>query len=422
MIFSALLVATCVLLVFTAKRDVKLGIYLTLFALPSYLIRFHIGPIPFTLLEVFVLIVFVLCIVRKESRQTLLEVVRSDRLFLLGVCLLIAGAIGVVVSPDGLAALGSFRAYFFEPLLFYVVIRSQIKSPADVEHALMALGASAIVTSIFALIQWITGLGIPIPWDIEHRVTSFYDFPNAVGLFLGPIVTIAALLTLQPGTTPGVVSSNKQRGFWAIVTILGMLAILAAKTEAAYVAIPASLFIIALAHFPSLQKRGRRWSSFALAAVAVLGIVVALAITPVRQKLTLNDYSGEVRRTQWSETIAMLKDRPVFGAGLSGYPITFKPYHDATWIEIFQYPHNIVLNIWSELGLLGLLIFVFLALQTLRLVRGSTDLFSLVIFGALVEMTIHGFVDVPYFKNDLALMTWALLGLLVITRRAPESD
>ena len=30
----------------------------------------------------------------------------------------------------------------------------------------------------------------------------------------------------------------------------------------------------------------------------------------------------------------------------------------------------------------------------------------------LVAVVLHGLVDVPYFKNDLALEFWALLGLL----------
>ena len=38
-------------------------------------------------------------------------------------------------------------------------------------------------------------------------------------------------------------------------------------------------------------------------------------------------------------------ERPlVFGAGFGGYPTVFDPYHKKRFIEIFQYPHTIVLT------------------------------------------------------------------------------
>ena len=170
--------------------------------------------------------------------------------------------------------------------------------------------------------------------------------------------------------------------------------------------------------------------------IAVFAMIVAIAVSPWRgfviEKLTLQDYSGQVRLTQWSETVDMLQDHWFLGAGLSGYPTVFEPYHQATHIEIFQYPHNILLNIWVELGLLGVIAFGLLAYQVLLSLRGShaTEAISgqgllrrltprndmlPIPFLALLTTTIHGLVDVPYFKNDLAMLFWVLIAFASAT-------
>lgn len=410
MIYPLLLTITSLIFTFITRRDLKMGIFFILATLPSYLLRFHVGPVPMTLLEVFVLIVIVRFVfarnaMTKQSLVGLLRSARKDTVMIPLALLLLAATIGIVVSPDHTATLGVWKAYFIEPFLFFLVVRSTIKKD-DIESALKALAIGGLIVSIIAIAQWITRLGIPAPWDIERRVTSLFDFPNAVGLYLGPIVTIAVMCLCE-----GAKRTKQSRVFWLLVALLGTLAIIAAQTEAAYVAIPGSLLLVSF-----LNPRARRWTI----PITILGLITAFSIAPIRQKLTLHDYSGEVRRTQWTETIAMLKDHPLFGAGLAGYEQTFAPYHKAEWVEIFQYPHNLILNIWTELGLLGLLAFFLLAWQVIRLAfplsKGELKgVGGTILLAALLEMTIHGLVDVPFFKNDLALMTFALIALLLVS-------
>jgi O-antigen ligase len=139
----------------------------------------------------------------------------------------------------------------------------------------------------------------------------------------------------------------------------------------------------------------------------------------------------------------------VAGNGLSGYQEAVKPYHQegiffnsdglanfdaVVWasstlrakywqpVEIYMYPHNIFLNFWSELGLVGALLFVWLILKFLllafklsvRLARASDrrKYLSLGLMGAMIVIVVHGLVDVPYFKNDLAVMFFIFLALL----------
>ena len=114
----------------------------------------------------------------------------------------------------------------------------------------------------------------------------------------------------------------------------------------------------------------------------------------------------------------MLKDRPLQGAGLGGYPTIFEPYHDAKLYEIFQYPHNVILNFWVEMGLFGVIAFLWLALVTGKLAwQRRNDPFVLAAFAALLTMAIHGLVDVPFFKNDLAVLTVFFMAMMLAQAR-----
>ncbi len=198
------------------------------------------------------------------------------------------------------------------------------------------------------------------------------------------------------------------------------------------------------------------------------------------------DLSGQIRRQQWHESWQMLKDgRLITGAGLANFQVAVAPFHqegifvkndDPNWLanirssaeyrkqvwqplEIYLYPHNIILNFWSELGLAGMLLFVWIILKyfhmgiknfqlhkenTSFVIAGSDpqsrnlnneetwipgqarndrkrrsfmmadNYLVLGLLGAIIVIVIHGLVDVPYFKNDLAVMFWLLLAMMGI--------
>ena len=119
----------------------------------------------------------------------------------------------------------------------------------------------------------------------------------------------------------------------------------------------------------------------------------------------------------WGQTLRMLSHHLLFGIGLGNYEQAMGPY----WQDLTRviYPHNIVLNFWATTGLLGLAAFAWLAVRAFMLGWGGWRRhpapwrpYDLGVILALVAMVVHGIVDVPFFKNDLSLEFWALLGIL----------
>ncbi|MDO8582347.1 MAG: O-antigen ligase family protein [bacterium] len=452
--------------------------------LPTYLIRFHIGPFPTTLLEILLLSTFLYWCGKKVHGHVLrrgdtrrgspIEPQHSDRgrrmrsdggvawqdpepwqkhpLFYPTLLFLLSSTISIFIAPDLRAALGLWRAYIIEPILFFLMMTDTLNHsprsgsgqagwPTVWRDVTIALSLSALGVALPAIYQKFNPIGIPnIHWAAAEtrRVVSWYGFPNALGLYLAPIIV---LLVGWIFSKKEKVVGDARRGSpiepqhppaggdavgWGcravgpqtlaiIATAASLLAILFARSEGAI----ASLLIVGFVA-GMFSSRTRLWVSV----ITLVFVIATFTNTPWRdyvyEQAAFHGDSGKVRIQQWKETIKMLRDHPIFGAGLSGYQKTVAPYHKQKHIEIYQYPHNIVLNFWSELGLLGVIAFLWLVILFFRKAlsppfRGGAR-GGAIIISAISVILIHGLVDVPYFKNDLAIFFWLLLALSTIDR------
>ncbi len=416
----------CVAIGFLALCFVNLQLSAALFCglLPTYLFRFAIPALPvilpfklpMTFLEVLFLELFVVSLFNKAVRGRIGATLNRWAYPLL--LLTVAAIISTAVSPDTRAAFGLLRAYVVEPLLFFLIFPAIVRDARHRRLALGALGISLAVVGIACVYQKITGYAIPVIWRDEpgRRVTAFYGFPNAVGLFAAPVTTLMAGWAVA-------LAWQKRRfarpygALPAAAVILGALSIVFAVSEGAAIGLAAGLLAFGLLWKP-LRLVG-------LSAV-ILGCLTVTAVPSVRDyvslKASLRDDSGSVRVIVWQESLQMLAEHPIFGAGLSGYPLELIPYHKADWLEIFQYPHDIVLNFWTELGLIGLIGFlwsltIFFKDNAVAARRHPEEWLPPTLMAAMIAMLVHGLVDVPYFKNDLAFLFWIIVGLGESVRR-----
>jgi O-Antigen ligase len=370
--------------------------------LPAYGLRFKIGPLPTTGLEIVLFIaigilayeIFIL----KNFPHRPEPSRRSEKLLWTGtILILIATITGIIVAPGKLAALGIARAYFWEPIIFsLLLIKIKPDGKKIFKAALYGFALNAALIIGYGIFQYFFPRLIPATYAADRRITSFYSYPNAIALYLAPLIPLflSALWSLP-------------------LVIFGIVAIALAQSAGGLVAVFAALFVVGL----SFKK------SRAATVIAAVLVGVALAFAPqlsgLREQIFMKDWSGRVHEIGWQESIAMLRDHPLWGAGLSGYPTVVKPYHTAVGVEIFQYPHDLFLAIWSELGLLGLfgflIIFVWFFKTVFRRYALYPKPYTLkLLAAAMVAILVHGLVDVPYFKNDLSLMFWILIAITAI--------
>ncbi|MFA6514056.1 MAG: O-antigen ligase family protein [Patescibacteria group bacterium] len=435
------------LIIAALRQDLALCFIIAL--LPTYLVRFSIMGIPFTFLEIMILSSFTVWFVKNilPNLNSWLKNRKQRLAYPFGleiIAIIIFSFMAVAVTGFNTSAMGIWKAYFFEPILLFILILNVWPKEDGQKKIISALLIGAAGTALVALFQQATGLFIFNKFwaDIEtRRVVSFFGYPNAVGLFLAPLVMIFI----------GYLFSLKDKGAKLIINriiivaiiIASLLSIYFAKSEGAIVGLIAALFLFCL-----LANKTLRVLAISIAVIASITIISIPSLkTFATDKIFLRDLSGEIRQRQWKETIMALKGwKIITGNGLSGYSAAVKPYHQEGiffnrdkienfdsrlyesaelrakyWqpVEIYMYPHNIFLNFWSELGILGALVFVWLIIKYLIISlqialpkNKQKNYFALGLFSAMIVIIVHGLVDVPYFKNDLSAMFFIFLSLL----------
>jgi hypothetical protein len=395
--------------------------------LPAYVVRTKIGPIPTTGLELAVIATLIAWVAKRVTRASPLRILQRFAAVWQtfgawqwpAMVWLVAGLIAVLAAPDKIAALGLYRAYFIEPVLIFFVGLDLIRSHDDRKAIASNFGFIAVVIAVWAVVQYMTGWGIPSPWDAAEgrRATGPFPFPNALALFMAPIAALAFADRLRSK------ADQLMKPFLGWLTaISGIAAMILAKSDGGLIAFAAAAFVALI-----LKKKTRVPTII----IAVIGTILIFAIpqtrAPTLERMTFKEWSGKVRLVMWGETVEMLKDRPILGAGLGAYPAVIAPYHKADWMEIFQYPHNILLNLWSEVGLFGVLVFGWILWRWMRdegwgmKEEKSTRVFRLspLALPIIAAILVHGLVDVPYFKNDLAVAFWLFI-LITIPFYAKE--
>lgn len=467
-----------------AKIRLDWAIMFLIAVLPSYLIRFSIFNIPFTLLEAMILISFMVWLFanyRKiyfnlNQKIKLLKNPKSGRYpFDIEIILmLIISFVAVAIVGFSNNALGIWKAYFFEPIFIFILIfnvfKNNEKSVNDtqkarvkfnIEKVLWAITISALFVSAFAIYQKFTGHFIFNElWASEktRRVVSFFGYPNAVGLYLSPLILLMfGWFVKQIISYKFQINSKFQILkiiFTTIIIILSLISIYFAKCEGALIGILAGIVVFGL----FIGKKIRYAMLLLIFIFGVSTIIYQPAWYYATKRITLQDLSGEIRKQQWRETWQMVtvsSTKFIFGSGLANYQNAIKPYHQEGiffnkendpdfrrkivifdnqykakyWqpVEIYLYPHNIFLNFWTELGLVGMLLFIFvigkyfiiclkiikkynLKIQTLDYY--NEKYFVVGLMCSMIVIVVHGLVDVPYFKNDLAIMFWMLIAMI----------
>jgi len=455
-----------------AYKKLDWAILLLIFGLPAYLVRFQILGLPFTLLEAMILIAFFVWLLKNYKQQFRNIKNAFRKLFGLEIrnskfkirrrypfdveisLLLIISFVSAGVAGFSNEALGVWKAYFFEPILVFILLLNNFQTKEKLKKIIYALAFSAFFLSLYAIFQKITGLGIGNEfWQAEatRRVTSVFPYPNALALFLAPLVII---FFGQAWTEIKKWREEKKNfnlnlfkaSFLGLVMSISLLSIFFARSEGALIALGFALLV-----FLFFAGRAWRWLAYGILAIGLIFLILVPGPrTKVVEKATLSDLSGEIRKQQWRETGEMLTEsnfRLIFGPGLASYQEAVKPYHQEGifynrdkdplfktklllfnqeykakyWqpVETYLYPHNIFLNFWVELGVAGLLLFVWIiakllavSFQLLAYVDGRNKYLILGLAGSFIVVVVHGLVDVPYFKNDLAVLFWILLALI----------
>lgn len=402
-----LLIAIYALLfAYLAHKNFRLAVGIFIISLPAYLIRFRLGPLPSTLLELNFAILALVWLI-KYSRADWLNLrsfFSQNKFFTAALAVFfIASIAGVFVSDMWYYSFGQWRAYFLEPIIFFLILLGR-NEYLKKESVILALVAGTIPVSLIAIGQkFFPALYPPSLWNDElfGRATSFFTTPNAIGLLIVPALLAGASL---------IKGRWKNIYFFALGT--GLIALGLSRSLGALAGLCAGALVII--YFLYSKK----------IILIIIAAMLLFALSPLSQFTTKNTFvSMRNRITLWRHTANFLSASPknfILGAGIRQYfRKVEKPHYNPKELERLIYPHNIFLNFWTEIGLLGPLSFgallYCLALSAYRLLLNDR-VCAAALLAALLSFAVHGIIDVPYFKNDLAMMFWILAAVVMASR------
>ncbi len=395
---------------------IYLGVLLIIFSFPLYLVRFSVFSIPTTFVEVLIYFVFFLWCISlffKEKRKTILktakEILSSEKILVFGLLLLFFGALVSSFYSENLrVSFGLFKAYFFDAFLFLLLFVFNIKNKRMLKAVLVVFAASGFFVALASFFYFVFG-----KLTYDGRLQGIFNSPNFLAMSLAPVLLVWFSLLREA----------QRKYLFVLVFFYSFLLSVFFLTDS-FGAFFALAFVFLLALIFSKISFSRK--VLFLLFVAVLSFSFLFAEKDAILEFFEDDRSSFASRVMiWKASYEILKDNYILGIGpgmFQKYYLDYQSKFKTPYLEwAVPYPHNIFLAFWIQTGILGFLGFLVLIFWSFRsvflLAKNNTDKkIAFLAGGFFVYFLIHGLVDTPFWKNDLSLVFFFFLGILIVLK------
>jgi O-antigen ligase len=326
-----------------------------------------------------------------------------------------AGLLATLAAEHAQVAAREFRTVFLGGALVYLLV-SRARSPAGRPFSpwpvLDGLVLGAVCVSGIALWQLASGQGL-IAAEGVWRVHALYGSPNNLALYLDRIVPLALAVSAF-----GV----SRRLPYALAALVTGAACLATFSRGAWLlGLPAGVGTVLLG---GAWRTRRPWPLGLLAGLVVAAAagLALLARTPrMTGLLDLRSGTGFLRLRLWQSAWRLALEHPALGVGPDNFLYAYRTRYvlpDA-WEELnLNHPHNVGLDLWTRLGLVGLATGVWLigavavrGYNAFRTGSAQTWPIALGLLGGLAAALAHGLIDNSFFLVDLMALFMLAAGL-----------
>lgn len=405
------------------KRMMRYLFFLIITLLPFAEVRITVLGIPLYLPEIpigIAALVYGVGVYRREIRFRAVSRVETA-----GMSLFLLGAVCASVSAGmNLQELGAIKSWFLFPMIGGFLVSQMCIGVEERQMMLRAWFITVVVTAGISL--------LPFPFVLrtyDGRLASFFTSPNHLAFFLEPGVLLGTFFCL------GYIRKRcwSQSVLFFTETALVLLVLFETKSEGGMTAA-----VVGIVFFLVQDVLPRKYHIHCLFFAVFLGALL-LPSSGIFENSVSRLESGEVRNSLasrvmiWNASVRMIWEHPFFGVGLRNFEreylalqSEFPPYLE--WAV--PHPHDIFLATWLQTGIIGLTGFIFILGSALRslwvYVRHETSAQTFnetaLLLSFLVAFFVHGLVDTPFFRNDLDIQWFAVIGLVVAVSRKKTAE
>jgi len=417
----------------TTAQSLKIFyLFCVVFLLPTYLARFLIFGIPTTMLEILIWVGLAWSLVNWREWK---KITALPKLVKISVKLILLGAIiGFFVSPNKTSALGQFKGFILDPLLFAGLVYIWFPNPtqkistaiktnvASYFYASRYRGAqiydglilSGVILSLIALWQKLSGATTP-----NERSLSIWQWdtgasPNYLSMYLAPIGVLAFCQ----------LKSQKNKlwilGFGFLIIVCG---IVVSGSRAGLLSAGAGILFFILQKYSIFYNLKSKFFKNVVWCLCLLLIVSAIYFAG-RPNLSASPNSSRVSSSNnirweiWRVAIKeILPSHWLFGVGFGNFQNHFTTLTQGR-VNFPEYispraltPHNLYLHIWFSGGIIMLIGFLSLFWQIFKNPASNSSWLEK---SVIVSILIYGLIDTPIFKNDLGVIWWVVIAVYLV--------
>ena len=405
---------------------------------PRVIDIFHpIKNLTFSLLVILGLVLWGFNVLKKEEFKIIPNSLNIPVLSFIIICVL-----SLIWSNSPFVSLKELPLFLAGPLLYFIIVNN-IYNGRQINRI---IGAVIIVGALFGIYGILQYNGIDFSFWIGNygRGKVFGLFGNAgyFAEYLTLILPIAVSLFL--------VSKNKITKSLFLIGILPISsAIVLTLTRTPYLSIVISfifmLFLFIISWGKEFFKENKKiFIVIFLAIIIIISLIVVpnplnkpgTVISKIKSRISVDQLTENhnIRRriATWKFTINLIKDHPLLGSGIG----TFKYNSLAYQAKFFDqgdnralYPygfadraHNEYLQLWAELGIIGLIIFIWLIFAYfnygLKILKREKDRYKqgiiIGLMGSVTAFLVDSLLWFPLHHSFTSFLFWLCLGLLVV--------
>ena len=171
---------------------------------------------------------------------------------------------------------------------------------------------------------------------------------------------------------------------------------------------------IALVLLLGARRSGRRWPLWVLGGAVLAGLAGLMLLFRTPRFADLFNFetgTSFLRVRLWQAAWQMALDHPLLGVGPDNFLYAYRSHYvlPAAWEELnLSHPHNLLLDLWTRLGLVGVLAGLYALAVAFRSAwrsfrRGSAYAWPLALglLAGLAATVLHGLIDNSLFLPDL---------------------
>jgi O-antigen ligase len=268
--------------------------------------------------------------------------------------LVIVGTAPFSIWPGG--ALEVFTDGYLKILIVFVLMMNTLTTPKRLEQLTWLILLCCGYIASLAVFDYARGVNLVENGRLAGPVSGLFGNPNDLALNMVTFLPAAAVIAL------GKHHSTLKR-LTAAVIVAEMLAVVV-FTKSRGGAIGLAVMLVSLVLLGHKVRRG-------FGIMAVIAVVVAVPFMPqsfwnriasiADEQVDKRDFTGstEARRILIGEGIDAFAEHPLTGVGAG----QFKNYNPPERRERWRETHNVLIQVASETGLLGLLVFSFLIVR-----------------------------------------------------------